>query len=132
MSYGPGPDVVDLLEHRALGGYASQRRSHSQNLRALFRLRRCAEYGLFANGHRADKLTRSRKLLDVPTTATDCSEFTLLARFRIIRLELDRLPEIGDSVSAVAFVAIGYERGKCPDALCRLWVSSRRLDAAPT
>ena len=32
---------------------------------------RIRHYGLFANGHRADKLTLCRSLLQVPTTPTD-------------------------------------------------------------
>jgi len=35
---------------------------------------RIRHYGLFANGHRAAKLTLCRKLLDVPTAATDCND----------------------------------------------------------
>jgi hypothetical protein len=35
---------------------------------------RIRHYGLFANGHRADKLARCRKLLDVPAAATDCKD----------------------------------------------------------
>ena len=35
---------------------------------------RIRHYGLFANGHRADKLALCRKLLDVPAAATDCKD----------------------------------------------------------
>ena len=35
---------------------------------------RIRHYGLFANGHRADKLACCRKLLDVPAVATDCDD----------------------------------------------------------
>ena len=35
---------------------------------------RIRHYGLFANGHRAEKLAQCRKLLDVLTAATDCSD----------------------------------------------------------
>jgi hypothetical protein len=35
---------------------------------------RIRHYGLFANGHRVDKLAHCRKLLDVSPTATDCDD----------------------------------------------------------
>lgn len=35
---------------------------------------RIRHYGLFANGHRADKLACCRKLLDVPALATNCDD----------------------------------------------------------
>ena len=35
---------------------------------------RIRHYGLFANGHRADKLAHCRKLLEVPPPATDCED----------------------------------------------------------
>ena len=37
-------------------------------------LHRIRHYGLFANGHRADKLAHCRKLLEVPPPATDCED----------------------------------------------------------